>query len=60
MVVSGGNDTTLKVWDLEAGRELRSLTGHHGSVRTVAITPDGRAALSGSQDGTLKLWDLSR
>jgi WD40 repeat protein len=28
-------------------------------VRSVAIAPDGRTALSGSLDGTLKLWDLT-
>jgi WD40 repeat protein len=28
-------------------------------VRAVAVTPDGRQALSGSPDGTLRLWDLA-
>jgi hypothetical protein len=49
---------TLKLWDIESGKEIRNLTGHHGSVYAVAFAPDGRTALSGSSDGTLKLWDL--
>jgi WD40 repeat protein len=36
-----------------------TLTGHADWVNSVAITPDGRYALSGSHDSTLKLWDLA-
>jgi len=56
--VSGGDDHTLKVWNLESGRELRTLEGHAGWVRAVALTPDGKRAVSGSDDRTLKVWDL--
>src|SRR5206468_1147679 len=51
-------DNTLKVWDLESGRKLRTLEGHSGSVRGVAVSPDGRRAVSASADNTLKVWDL--
>jgi serine/threonine protein kinase len=37
---------------------LRTLTGHTDWVKAVALTGDGRRALSGSTDKTLKLWDL--
>jgi WD40 repeat protein len=56
-------DCSLKVWDLEAGRELLTLVGHSERVKDVAVTPDGRRAVSVdyklfSSDSTIKLWDL--
>ncbi|MBV8282723.1 MAG: hypothetical protein JO347_11790, partial [Candidatus Eremiobacteraeota bacterium] len=36
---------------------IRTLEGHH-HVIDVAITPDGRQAVSASRDNTLKIWDL--
>jgi WD40 repeat protein len=41
------------------GTELvRTLEGHRGFVDGVAVTPDGRRAVSASWDKTLKVWDL--
>jgi WD40 repeat protein len=34
------------------------LTGHDGAVLAVAVTQDGRRAVSGSNDRTVRLWDL--
>jgi len=56
--VSASWDNTLKVWDLDAGRALRTLEGHSDNVHGVAVTPDGKRAVSASWDHTLKLWDL--
>ncbi len=36
-----------------------SLTDHLDAVSGVALTPDGRTALTGSRDGTAIVWDLS-
>ncbi len=49
---------TLKLWDLETGREISTLRGHKNSVNAVAIAPDGQIAVSASSDNTLKLWNL--
>jgi WD40 repeat protein len=39
--ISASWDKTLKIWDLKAGTQLRTLTGHSGPVLGVAVSPDG-------------------
>ena len=46
----------MKVWDLQTGREIRTLSGH-GTTK-VAISPDGKQAVVPWGDRTLKVWDL--
>jgi WD40 repeat protein len=58
LAVSASSEKTLKVSDVEGGRELRTLSGHRHSVSAVAMTPDGQRAISGSWQ-KLKLWDLT-
>jgi WD40 repeat protein len=38
---------------------VRILEGHEGAVTAVAVTPDGKLAVSASVDETLKVWDLA-
>jgi hypothetical protein len=56
--VSSSDDWTLKVWELESGHELQTLSGHADGITAVAVTPDGRRAVSASDDSTLKVWEL--
>jgi len=37
----------------------RTLIGHDGPVRAVAISADGLRAISGSTDGTVRVWSLT-
>jgi WD40 repeat protein len=37
---------------------IKSLEGHASEIRAVALSPDGKYALSGSSDNTMRLWDL--
>jgi len=57
-VVSASWDHTLKAWDLETGRVLRTLEGHSAGVSGAAVTPDGKRVVSASGDRTLRVWDL--
>ena len=49
----------MRVWDLESDRCLATLEGHTHYVAAVALSADGRRALSGSADKTVRVWDLS-
>jgi serine/threonine protein kinase len=51
-------DRSMRLWDVESGRELKNYAGHSSSVTALAFTPDGRRFLSGSRSGTVALWDI--
>jgi WD40 repeat protein len=59
LAISGSDDGTAKVWDIERGRELYTLAGHEGWVKHIVVTPDGRRAVSAADSNILKVWDLS-
>jgi small GTP-binding protein len=56
-IASGGDDKTVRIWDIETGKCQITLTGHGKSVRCVAITPDGKRLLSASDDETVRVWN---
>ncbi len=58
-ILSGSSDQTVRLWEVESGRSVTTLTGHTDKVASVAISPDGRFALSGSHDGTARYWELN-
>ncbi|MHB8628648.1 MAG: nSTAND1 domain-containing NTPase [Aggregatilineales bacterium] len=58
-VLSGSNDGTARLWDLQTGAQIRVLSGHSGHVLGVAFSPDGKTALTGGNDKTARLWEVS-
>jgi WD40 repeat protein len=58
-LVSGSADSTIKVWHLRTGQQLRQFTGHSNWVNAVAFAAKAsQAIVSGSADGTVKVWSV--
>ena len=57
-LASGHSDSTVRLWDVDAGTHTRTLTGHTRAVNSVAFSPDGNTIASGSEDWTVRLWDV--
>jgi WD40 repeat protein len=52
------HDTVLRLWDVETGKVIRRFEGHTQGVDSVALSADGRLALSGGGDTTVRMWDV--
>ncbi len=59
LLASAGQDRTVRLWDAQTGRELRTLSGHTGHVLHLAFSRDGRYLASGGFDRTVRIWDLT-
>jgi WD40 repeat protein len=58
-----GEPGKVVLWHLETGKRLGELTGHAGTIWSVAFSPNGSRLVSGGgslgQRGEVRLWDLA-
>jgi glucose repression regulatory protein TUP1 len=57
-IASGSGDRTVRVWDIESGQNVLTLSIEDG-VTTVAISPDGKLVAAGSLDKSVRVWDAN-
>ncbi|GAA5837862.1 hypothetical protein JCM5353_006448 [Sporobolomyces roseus] len=60
VVVSGGCDREVRVWQVESGECLHTLRGHTSTVRCMRVLDGRPIAVSGSRDATLRVWDIEK
>jgi WD40 repeat protein len=58
-IASGGNDSTVQVWDATSGQRVFTYAGHTAGVRALAWSPDGTRIVSGGNDNTIQVWNAT-
>ncbi|ETN98821.1 hypothetical protein RFI_38666, partial [Reticulomyxa filosa] len=68
MILSGSQDTTVRLWDIRSGQQIRLFNGHLHSIMSVGYSPFvvdnseiggiSNVICSGSLDNTIRFWDI--
>ncbi|KAF4610817.1 hypothetical protein D9613_007272 [Agrocybe pediades] len=60
IVVSGGCDKVVRVWDVSSGQCIYVLHGHRATIRCMRILKNRPIAITGSRDHDLRVWDVQQ
>jgi WD40 repeat protein len=56
---SAGDDCTIRVWDVESRKCIRTLQGHSRNISSLAYDSTHRTLFSASEDKTIRIWTES-
>jgi len=55
IIVSGGKDDKIKLWNYKTGSCQATFSGHKEAVRSLSLSSENNI-ISGSEDKTIKVW----
>src|SRR5262249_35621238 len=60
VLASGGErDSTVLLWEVATGWQLRRHQAQEGGIRGLAFSPNGKVLVCGGADRTLRLWEVA-
>ena len=59
LLATAGEDGTARLWEVAAGTERATFSGHTGRIEACAFSPDGRLLATAGHDQTARLWDVA-
>src|SRR5262249_45499676 len=59
LLVAGGKDRVLRVWEVATGKALAPGGGHAHRVVALHYAADGKTLTSAGRDGTVRTWDVA-
>jgi WD40 domain-containing protein len=58
-VVTASEDTSVRIWDAESGKEIAILKGHTFPLSSAGFSGDGRRVATASRDYSARIWDVT-
>ncbi|NXT27053.1 DAW1 factor, partial [Syrrhaptes paradoxus] len=58
LVATGSMDTTARLWDIEKGDEIVTLSGHSAEIIALSFNTTGDRIITASFDHTVGVWDV--
>ena len=59
VAITTSSDHSAKIWCVEAGRCVRTFTGHTNMVRFAQLSSNFDLVATCSEDGSVKIWTLA-
>ncbi len=58
ILISGGNDQIVRLWNLNTGEEIMTLNGPRSGIKSLSLSDDQSAIVAFDRSGEQWIWDL--